>query len=88
VVLASWRPSAVQRLTVPCVARAGYIFPGGTWTVDQAGWQCVAPDPAEDRGRCRRAATHVQRRRDGHRVRQTALCQRHYQLAGPEAPAG
>jgi hypothetical protein len=70
---------------MPLVARCGYVLVGDNRVIDRAGWQCTAADPDEPRGRCRCVATHVHRRRDGDRVRVTALCQRHYELSGMEA---
>jgi hypothetical protein len=72
---------------VPRMSHAGYLLPGDSVVIDRAGWQCVAADPDEDRNRCRWVATHIHRRRDGDRVRVTALCQRHYELSGVEAVA-
>lgn len=69
---------------MPRVDHAGYILPGNNRVIDRAGWQCTASVPDEPRGRCRWVATHVHRRRDGDRVRVTALCQRHYELSGVE----
>jgi hypothetical protein len=72
---------------VPRMSHAGYLLPGDSVVIDRAGGQCVAADPDEDRNRCRCVATHTHRRRDGDRVRVSALCRKHYELAGPEAAA-
>ena len=69
---------------MPRVTRAGYILPGDNRVIDKAGWQCTAFDSAEE-GRCRWLATHVHRRRNGDKgTTVVALCQTHYELAGPE----
>ncbi len=67
--------------------RAGHVgtWPGDNRVIDAAGWQCVKDDLDEPGQRCRRIATHTHRRRVGDRFRVTALCLRHYDLAGPEA---
>jgi hypothetical protein len=70
---------------VPRRDHAGYLLPGDNVVIDRAGGQCTAPDPDEDRNRCRGVATHTHRRRDGNRVRVSALCPKHYEAAGPEA---
>lgn len=70
---------------MPRVDRQGFVLPGENAIIDQAGWQCVAPDLEEIRGRCTRIATHVHRHRDGaNRVQALALCPRHYEEAGAE----
>jgi len=70
---------------MPLVDRCGYVLVGDNRVIDRAGLQCTAADPDEPRGRCRYVATHVHRRRDGDRMRVTAYCKRHYELAGVEA---
>ncbi|MGH3810273.1 MAG: hypothetical protein ACRDRU_27365 [Pseudonocardiaceae bacterium] len=72
---------------MPRVGHCGYLLPGDSRAADLAGYQCTAPDPDEDRGRCRMGVTHIHRRRDGNRVRVSALCPKHYEQAGPEAAA-
>jgi hypothetical protein len=65
------------------IDHGGWLLPGDNPAIDRAGWQCTAPDPTEDRGRCRLLATHTHRRRNGNRVHIVPLCKPHFDLAEP-----